>query len=258
VILNVQLIECGPAAAVNAYRRRLNPERVDGLRYARTYLTAELRRGMLPSMTVTGAVLFTGWDDQECADRFRDHPVARRFSGGYEVSLEPARSIGLLPGLPELPRREVQIPEGSPVAAYTSGRVKASRFLPFLRAAAAAEREAVNHPGFLEGISIMRPPLVIATFSLWRSVASMRDYVTGSYPGGHLRAVQADRHKGFNSEMFFSRHIPLAASGTWHGADPLAGLLRSQSANGYTVPRATVAVSDRHGPAVGANGKPPS
>jgi hypothetical protein len=258
VIFNVQLIECGQAAAMNAYRRGINPERVDGLRFARTYLTAELRRGMLPSLAVTGAVLFTAWDDQECAERFRDHPVARRFSGGYELSLQPARSIGLLPGLPELPRREIHIPDGTPVAAYTSGRVKVSRFLPFLRAAAAAEREAVGHPGFLEGITIMRPPMGIATFSLWRSLASMRDYVTGSYPGGHARAVQADRRKGFNSEMFFSRHIPLATSGTWRGRDPLAGLLRSPSANGQVAPGATLAVPDRHGAPVHANGKPPS
>ena len=256
MILNVQLIECGPTAALNAYRRHLNPERIDGLRYARTFLTAELRRGILPSLAVTGAVLLTGWDDQECVDRFRDHPVARRFSGGYEVSLLPARSIGLLPGLPELPRREIQIPDGSPVAACTVGRVKASRFLPFLKAAAAAEREAAAHPGILDGISILRPPLVIGTFSLWRNVASMRDYVMGSYPGGHSRAVQADRREGFNSEMFFSRQIPLAASGTWRGRDPLAGLISSASVNGYAVSESTVAISGRHDAAVHANGRP--
>jgi hypothetical protein len=253
VILNAQLIECGQPAAVNALRRRIVADRVDGLRYAQAFLTAELRRGMLPSLKVTGAVLFTGWDDQECADRFRDHPVARRFSGGYELAMQPARSIGLLPGLPE----------GSPVAAWTVGRVKASRFFPFLRAAAAAEREAVTHPGFLEGITIMRPPLVIATFSLWRSLSSMLDYTMGSYPGGHARAMQAQRREGFHSEMFFSRHLPLAASGTWRGRDPLAGLLHGASANGYPVSGASVpvserqglAVSDRHDLAVRANGK---
>jgi hypothetical protein len=232
VILNIQLIECGRTAAINAFQHQVEPDRIEGLRYARTYLTMELRRGLLPSVDVTGAALFTGWDDQEDADRFRDHPVARRFAGGYELSMQPARSIGQLPGLPELPRREVPVPDGSPVAAYTVGKVKAARFLPFLKAAGAAEREAASHPGFLDGISIFRPPLVIGTFSLWRSLKAMRDYSLGSYPGGHTRAIEADRRGKFNSEMFFSRHIPVAAAGQWRGRDPLEGLLCSASSTG--------------------------
>ncbi len=233
MILNIALIECGRAEAVNAFRHQVDPDRVDGLRYARTYLTAELRRGMLPSIDVTGAVLFTGWDGQEDADRFRDHPVARRFAGGYEVSMRPARSIGQLPGLPELPRREAPVPDGSPVAAYTVGDVKASRFLPFLKAAGAAEREAASHPGFLDGISLIRPPLVIGTFSLWRSLGAMRDYSLGSHPGGHLRAIEANHGGRFHSEMSFSRYIPVAAAGQWRGRDPLEGLLRGAPPAGH-------------------------
>lgn len=233
MILNIRLIECGRAAAVSALRHQVSPGRIDGLRYARTYLTAELRRGLLPSVDVTGAVLFTGWDDLEDAERFRDHPVARCFASGYEVSMQPARSIGQLPGLPELPRREIPVPDGSPVAAYTVAAVKASRFLPFLKAAGAAEREAASHPGFLDGISLIRPPLVIGTFSLWRSLAAMRDYALGAYPGGHMRAMEADRRRNFHSEMSFSRYIPVAAAGQWRGRDPLEGQLCGAPSAGH-------------------------
>jgi hypothetical protein len=223
VILCAQIAETGQGAAIRAFGVQPAPATIEGMRFARSYLTADLRRGMLPSITITGAILFTAWDDDEAFDRFLHHRAAKPYRNGWQVRMTPARSVGLLPGLPELPRREVATSD-LPVAAYTVGRVRAAKFLPFIKTAGSAEREAATHPGFLDGLTLFRPPLVIGTFSLWRNVRDMRHYAAGGYPGGHLRAINKDREQQFNHDMFFSRHIPYSAAGQWRGRNPLADL----------------------------------
>jgi hypothetical protein len=223
MFLSAHIAEVGPKKAMLALQAKPDPAAIAGLRYAETYLTAALRTGMLPSLSVTGVIMIAAWDDDDSLDRFLAHPRAKPYENGWRVRMHPARSVGMLPGLPELPRRER--PSGdSPVAAFTVGRVKASKFMPFIKTAGPAEREAVSHPGFIEGITIIRLPLVIGTFSLWRTAADMRHYAVGSYPGGHRRAIDRDRKEHFNDEMFFSRHIPYTAEGLWKGRNPLAML----------------------------------
>lgn len=223
MFLSAHLAEVSTSAAAKALRSRPDPARIPGMRYAQTWLTADLRSGILPSLGITGVIMIAAWDDDEALDRFLDHPKARPYADGFRVRLTPARSIGQLPGLPELPRQERPIGDG-PVAAFTTGRVRANRMLPFLKAAGAAEREAAGHPGFLVGVNLIRPPLIIGTFSLWRGVKEMRQYAVGSYPGGHAKAIAKDKELQFNHEMFFSRYIPYAAEGRWRGSNPLPGL----------------------------------
>lgn len=220
MILSAHIAEVGMAKAFRAFQSPPDPAAIDGLRFARSYLTAELRRGIFPSLKITGVALIAAWDDDESLDRFLSHRRAKPYANGWRVRLRPARSVGGLPGLPDLPRREQ--PTGDlPVAAFTVGRVRANRFLRFIKTAGAAERDAVGHPGFLDGITLMRPPLVIGTFSLWRNAHDMRQFAMGKYPGGHARAMRQDRAHQFNHEMFFSRHVPYAAEGKWRGVNPL-------------------------------------
>lgn len=221
MILSAHIVESDKVKAFKAYQSPPNPAKIEGLRFARSYLTADLRRGMLPSLNITGVALIAAWEDDETLDRFLGHRLARPYANGWRVRLHPARSIGGLPGLPELPRREMSTGD-SPVAAFTVGRVRANRFLRFVKAAGSAEREAARHPGFLQGITLLRPPLVIGTFSVWRNAKDMRNYVVGKYPGGHFRAMQEDSKHQFNHEMFFSRYLPYAAEGQWKGSNPLA------------------------------------
>lgn len=221
MILSVHIGEGSKARAMRAYNAAPLPGRVHGLQYARTFLTAGLRAGVMPSLNVTGMLMLMAWDDDEGLDRFMDNPLMEPYADGWHVRMRPMRAIGELPGLPALPRREEPLGD-SPVAALTVGRVRADKFLPFIKAAGDAEREAGRHPGFLNGLTILRPPLVIGTFSVWRNVKDMRQYVVGKYPGGHSRAMAKDRELGFNYEMFFSRHLPYAAAGRWGGRNPLA------------------------------------
>lgn len=222
MFLSAHIAQVGYREAATALLRKPAPRSTPGLRYAESWLTTQLRSGLLPSLRPTGIAMIAAWDDDESFDRFvSTHPYAGIFDGGFRMKMDPARSIGLLPGLPELPRQEK--PTGdNPVAALTMATVRAGKFLPFAQAAGAAEREAAYHPGFLEGWNLLRPPLVVGTLTLWRDSAQMRDYVHGSRPGGHARAMDTDRRKQFHREMFFSRYIAYDARGQWKGRNPLA------------------------------------
>lgn len=223
MFLSAHLAEVSTSKATAALRAKPDPARIPGLRYAETWLMASLRSGILPSVAVSGVMLIAAWDDDEALDRFLSHPRAKLYENGWRVRLAPARSIGQLPGLPELPRQERPTGDG-PVVALTIGRVRANKMLPFTRAAGAAEREAAGHPGLIEGVTLLRPSLVNGTFSVWRNAKEMRQYVTGSYPGGHAKAMGKDKEGQYHHEMFFSRYIPYAAEGQWRGRNPLPGL----------------------------------
>jgi hypothetical protein len=231
MLLSAHIVETGRLRALSLLRAQPDPATIAGMKHANTYLTFDLRTGVLPSLGITGAALIAAWEDDEALDRFLDHPLAKRFKGGWMARLDPARSIGQLPGLPDLPRQER--PTGdAPVAAYTVGRVRYNRMLPFIKAAGAAERDAQGHPGYIEGLTLMRPPMVIGTLTLWRNVRDMRQYALGSYPGGHARAVKKDSDKHFNHEMFFSRYRVYASEGQWRGRNPLPDLEPSSTVPG--------------------------
>lgn len=100
-------------------------------------------------------------------------------------------------------------------------RVRLRRMRKFAAAAAAAEREAVHHPAYLEGASLMHPPNLVSTFTLWRTVKEMRQYTAGSYPGGHVQAMKKHEEQVFHHETVFIRLRPYAVEGRWKGRDPL-------------------------------------
>jgi hypothetical protein len=228
MFLSVHIAEVNTGQAMASLRNKPEASAIEGCRYVETWMTAGFRKGTLPTLVITGSIMITAWDEDVHLERFLDHPTAKLYENGWRTKLEPARSIGQLPGLPELPRRER--PTGDqPVAAITCGRVRANKFLPFIQAAGAAEREAASHPGFVEGLTLLRPPLIIGTFSLWRNATAMRQYTVGSYPGGHKEAMNKDKEQHFNHEMFFSRFVPYGSQGQWKGRNPLATLQSGDS-----------------------------
>ncbi|HEU4943658.1 MAG TPA: hypothetical protein VFT10_00685, partial [Solirubrobacterales bacterium] len=77
---------------------------------------------------------------------------------------------------------------------------------------------------------LARPPRFVATFSVWRSNAEMRAYVTR--PGGaHPAAFKAHAERPFHHQSAFIRFRPLASSGEWDGRDPLAQALAAASSS---------------------------
>jgi hypothetical protein len=220
MLLSAHLAECSLGRAVRMLRNPLQPNEIQGLRYARTYLTAPFRTGIFPNLGINGFITICAWDDDASIDLFMGHKRAKPYRDGWHARMVPARSVGTLPGLPDLPRQERSTGDNA-VAAYTVGRVRYNRFLRFIVTATQAERQVHEHPGYIQGVTLLKPPLVIGTFSLWSNVHDMRQYAVGSYPGGHRHAMRKDEKYQFNHEMFFSRHQVYLTQGQWKGRNPL-------------------------------------
>jgi hypothetical protein len=224
MIVSVHLVDTGPRAAAAMLLRPPQPARVPGLTYVETTTTAPLGEPLLPPKRIGQVGMIAAWEDDDALERFsHSHPFARRFAGGWQARLQPLRVFGHWAGMPGLPAQALPVDDEEPVAILTLGRLRLLRTAPFRRAAAPAEGEAVAAPALLAGTGLARLPRLVATLSLWRSAAAMREYAYG--PGGaHKAAVQADRAKAFHHESAFVRFRPYASQGTWDGRDPLAGL----------------------------------
>jgi hypothetical protein len=166
--------------------------------------------------------LIAAWEEEGALEAFlAEHPLAQRLAVGWHARLEPLRVFGAWPAMPGLPTEEIPVEKGQPVAVLTLGRLQPSRAIDFLRASAPAERQAVAEPALLAATGLARPPHLVATFSLWRNAAAMRDYArrTGA---GHLAAIEAHSERPFHRESAFIRLRPYGSQGSWDGRDPLA------------------------------------
>jgi len=230
VIVSLHIADVGPREAAAVLLRPPKPADVPGLTYAETTTTAALGEPLLPPRQFGRVGMFAAWDDDAALERFsHSHPLAARFAGGWQVRLEPLRVFGAWAGMPGLPAKALPVEDEEPVGVLTLGRLRLRRIGPFRRSATPAERAAMEDGALLAGIGLARPPRLVATFSLWRSAAAMREYATVA-GGPHNAAVQADRAQSFHHESAFIRFRPYASKGNWDGRDPLAGLLGAKSA----------------------------
>jgi hypothetical protein len=222
MVVSVHLADVGWRSAPGIIRRNLDPSEIPGLRYAATTGAAPLSDSLLPSPQPGRVGLVAAWEDDSALDRFSaTHPLAEHLAGGWQVRMQPLHVYGAWSGLAGLPEREVSIDDDAPVAVLTLGQLRFRRIRPFLRASARAEAEAVADPGILVSTGLARPPRMVATFSLWRSVAAMREYARGRHAGAHPAATKEHRAKSFHHESAFIRFRPYASQGTWDGRNPL-------------------------------------
>ncbi|HWB69068.1 MAG TPA: hypothetical protein VG518_03750 [Solirubrobacterales bacterium] len=223
MVVSVHLADVGWRAAPGVIRRKPEPGKVPGLRYAVTTTTAPLGSELLPSPQPGRVGMIASWDDDAALERFRaEDPLARRFANGWMAKLEPLRVYGAWSGMPDLPTAELPAGEDERVAVLTLGQLRLRRIGPFLRASAHAEGEALGETAMIASIGLARPPRMVATFSVWRNVAAMRDYVAKREGGAHPAAVHSHLEDPFHHESAFIRFRPYASSGSWDGRDPLA------------------------------------
>lgn len=223
MLASVHIADLPPTGVAGALREQPDPDHVAGLRYADLNITAPLSGSMLARPKIGRWGLLAVWDDDAALDSFLDEaPLAKRFSGGWHVRLEPLRATGAWTGMPRLVEREQPVDDGEPVAVLTYGRLRYRVAHRFLRASAVAEGQAVAHPAVLASTAMARPPRTVATFSLWRSAAAMRDYAYGPAGPGHIAAMRGMRTHRFHSEWLFARFRPYGAVGEWDGREPLS------------------------------------
>jgi len=223
VIASVHLADVGRRPAVRLLRANLDPAGVSGLRYAEIVTAAPLSGKLLPRPDLGRVGLIAAWDDESALDAFlAGHPLAARLAHGWHVRLRPTRIFGAWPQLRGLLASEEPMDDEEPAAVLTLGRLRLSQAMRFLRASAAAEGLAVRDPALLASTGLARPPALVATFSLWRSVAAMRAYAGGHFDPGHSAAVEAHAARPFHHQSAFVRFRPYGAQGAWDDCNPLA------------------------------------
>jgi hypothetical protein len=229
MIVSIHIAELGLRDAAAVLLRPPKVGAVPGLTYAETLTTAPLGEPLLPPKEVGRVGMLAAWESDAALDRFdRSHPQGKRLDGGWQVRLRPLRVFGSWRGLPGLPASPLAVGDDEPVGVLTLGRLRLRRTNVFRRAAAPAEQAAIENPALLAGTGLARPPRLVATFSLWRAAAEMREYAVAG-GGRHSAAMAADRVHDFHRESAFVRFRPYASRGNWDGRDPLAGLSGANS-----------------------------
>ncbi len=225
MIVSVHLADVGPLTAHRVLVQGLSTAKVPGMTYAEVVFAADLGK-RLPMPKPGRIGLIGAWDDDAALDRFlAGHPFAEHLAGGWHTRLEPLHRFGSWAGLDDLPMSDSPAGEDEPVAALTLGRLKIRRTSAFLKGARPTERDAVANPAVaaVTGFGRLTPPRLVSTFTIWRSLAAMREYAFGQ-DGSHQAAVKVDRAKPFHRESAFIRFRPYASQGFWDGRDPVAAI----------------------------------
>lgn len=198
--------------------------RVDGLHFWRLLGTG---RGddTGPGADLRRTALFAVWDAEADLERFvTDHPIGRRWAGAGEawhVRLRALGGHGRWRGVDPLDGMERGSADGT-VAVITRADVRLSSSRAFGRAGREVDTELHTASGLVDVVGIGEAPIGrLATFSLWESMAGLREFAYRM--PRHQQVIQETRDGNWYAEELFARFEPYASSGTWNGRDPLAG-----------------------------------
>lgn len=223
MIASVHVADVGVRSAVGAMRRPLDPLRLPGLKYADLLSATPLTERLLAAPRPGRLALVAFWDDDAALDGFLEtHPLARRMAGGWHARMTPLRVSGRWSELPALAAVGERSDDDEPAAVITLGRLWPRRLIPFIRAQQPASALAVRADGAMVTTGMARPPSLVATFSVWRTVRQLREYAYGAAGDGHVAAIRAHSERPFHRESAFIRLRPYASSGLWDGRDPVA------------------------------------
>lgn len=229
MIASLHIREARPSDALRALLRgRLS--RVPGVIAGDVVVVARLSEHLLPRPDRHRIGAFAFWSDEDALDRFlEDHDAGSLLAGGWQMRMQPTRLVGSWPGLGTLAGHELPMDMDEPTAGLTLGQLRPSQLVRFLRASARAERDALSDGAMIASSGLARPPGLVATFSIWQSLAALRGYIGGAGADGHRRAVQGHAATPFHRESAFVRMRPLSVSGEapwWPGFDGRALIAR--------------------------------
>ncbi len=185
----------------------------------RLSLSADLRRWALLAFWESPVALEDFVAGSEVSRRWDDLGAER-----YDLRMALMRAQGSWARASFNVRGAADLPAGSPVAVLTRAAIRPRKLAAFWRAVPPPAIDATDHPSLLAAVGIGDIPLLRqATFSLWDSLDGARDYAYRR--PAHREVIERRRTEDWYSSELFARFVPLWATGTWDGVDPLAGRL---------------------------------
>ncbi len=212
-----------PLALVRLGLDRPRLARVDGLHFWRLMGTGR-SSDTGPGADLRRTALFALWDDEAALDQFlADHPIPRRWDGAGEawhVRLRALGGHGRWRGVDPLDGME-RGQRDRAVAVITRADVRLRSSRAFGRAGREVDTELHAAGGLIDVVGIGEAPIGrLATFSLWESMADLREFAYRM--PRHQQVIQETRDGDWYAEELFARFEPYGSAGTWNGRDPLA------------------------------------
>ncbi len=178
-----------------------------------------------PGADLRRTAMFAVWDDEAAFERFMaESRIADRWDRAAEawhVRLRTLGGHGRWHGVDPLDGVVSGSADG-PIAFVTRADVRPGAWREFRRAGRKVDVELHSAPGLIDVVGIGEAPVGrLATFSLWRSLADVRQFAYAMPQ--HQRVIEETRAGGWYGEELFARFEPYGSSGSWEGRDPLAG-----------------------------------
>jgi len=235
VIVSVHLADLGKRPALRFLRQSTSFRRTPGLRYGALTNAAPLSERVLAKLQLTSRVgLIAAWEDDRALDDFlAESPLAEQLCDGWRTRLAPTHIFGAWPPMDGLIGEQAPMADDEPAAVLTIGRLRLSQTSRFLRASATAEGLALRSPAMLAATALVRPPALVATFSLWRSTREMRAYASGAAGPEHADASRAHAAQPFHHDSAFIRFRPYGVEGSWEGNQRSPGVVNTTAINKY-------------------------
>ncbi|WP_017730347.1 hypothetical protein [Nafulsella turpanensis] len=174
--------------------------------------------------------VFSSWQTEKAAENFiQTSPFVRsirqRCQEVYTLKMLPVSAKGYWQGSnPFLPLHSLTTDYKGPLVALTRASIRFSRLYDFWRHVPGVSAETQQAEGLLAQVGIGEWPVIQqGTVSLWQSQEKLKAFAYGMRR--HQEVIHKTRSRNWYSEELFARFIPLQATGSWNGNDPLAAYL---------------------------------
>ena len=165
-------------------------------------------------------IVFAQWENETFLDDFlRLDKTGKLMAKGWHIRLEYLRKWGSISGF-KIPDWELTVNDLDPVVAVTIARMKYTQIPRFLKWGRPVEKQVRDNANTTISLASIRYPILISTFSIWKTQKAMTDMVSGhsntSRPKAHLHAMKERDRKDFHFEFTTLRFRALSEHGQWN------------------------------------------